>query len=352
MSELPEVRDAVPGEIPDMLAVIQAAFPRWPLIEVDASPLEHLRWKMRDGSVDGPKHTVALIDGQIVATRLRWENRIDLDGREHRLETGADFAVHPDYQGRGLSRLVREHFHQRLIEHPRPGISMPSRSPQVRYMTSDSLIGRPLTVWFRPFGARAFAAAVRTASPSNLWKSARSTVGHRRAVTDVERTEVLVEFDGRVDDLWNRARGAFDIIASRRSAYLNWRFARPESGNPEILALIGDGRLSAYGVLKRSGREANLVDLLWDPAVPDALPAIVAASVERCRGEGIRGVTCWLPSGHLAEPALRRNGFIAVGHDEVLLGNGDAGETSAEVLAIFEDPGRTMHITMSDFDYF
>lgn len=350
MTGLPEIRDAIPSEIEDMLDVIETAFPHWPPVPTEATALEYLRWKLAGPTAIDTKHTVAALDGRIVATRLRWENRIELDGRKYILETGADFAVHPDYQGRGISRLVREHFHDRLIAHPRPGISMLSNAPQVRYMTGDTLVGRPITVWTRPFGPRTVASAGRTAGLAEAWRVVRARLRQGRAAAP--RIEVLDTFDARFDGLWDRAHSAFDIIPSRRLDYLEWRFARPASGTAEILALIEAEQLLAYAIVKHRGEEAHLVDLVWDPARPDALAAVVSAAVRKARSADATLLTSWLPTGHVAEPTLRGAGFLATGRDEVLLGNGDGGETSEEVLELFTDQSRTMHVTMSDFDYF
>jgi hypothetical protein len=65
-----------------------------------------------------------------------------------------------------------------------------------------------------------------------------------------------------------------------------------------------------------------------------------------------QAMTCWLPTVHPATEVMHHLGFRAVATDEVLLGNGGDGETQPELLEVFQDPARSLHVTMSDFDYF
>lgn len=345
------IRDAHLDEAPAMLEVITAAFPRWPAQETTTSALAHLRWKMAPEAGLPTLHTVATVDGRIAATRLRWVNRVMIDGREYLQETGADFAVHPDFQGRGISRAIREHFHEELKRDPRPGISMLTKSPQVRYMTSELLVPRKLTVWHRPLGrGQAALAQLRRPTPHTVGRAIRAAVSRPHlpegTVTTLER------FDERTDRLWERARPAFDIVTDRSAAYLNWRFAQPAAGPATILACLDADEVLAYAVVKRADDVGQLVDLLWDPAHPSALGNVVSAALDHARVSGARAIICWLPTVHPATRVMRDLGFLAVATDEVLLGNGDEGETQPELLEIFQDPARSLHVTMSDFDYF
>jgi len=335
-----------------MLEVIEAAFESWPSIEVNAPPLDHLRWKMAPPELE-PPHDILELDGRVAGVRLQWRNRLQLADREFIAESGADYAIHPDFQGRGLSRRFSEHLRRRRHANPLPGISFLSNSPQIRHMNDPDYIERPVSTWYRPSTRRErLILALRDRGLIRRARSALTQLGTRKQhLPDGVRIEVLERFDERVDSLFERARQAFEVIFFRRADYLNWRFQRPPSGDHIILGLIGGDGLLGYAVVKRSHDRGDLMDLLWDPAVPAALPALVHAAIAELRGTGASGVTCWLPTGHEAEPTLRRAGFTVVGTQTLLLGSTTSGESPPEAIETLRDLTRSMHVTMSDFDH-
>jgi hypothetical protein len=300
-----------------------------------------------------PPHYVLEIDGRIAGVRLQWRNRVQLGDLEFTAEAGADLAIHPDFQGRGLSRVVSDYISNRRISDPIPGISFLSNAPQVRHMNEPDFIERPVSTWHRPFDTRSrLAVGFRD---RGLAGAGRALIAGGRAgdprLPDGTRLEVLDRFDDRVDGLFERARRAFDIIFFRRADYVNWRFQHPESGDHVIVGLLVGDRLLGYTVVKRSWNQGDLMDLLWDPAVPEALPALVQAAITELRRAGASGVTCWLPAGHEAEATLRRAGFGVVGTQTLLLGSPTNGESPPEAIEVLADLDRSMHVTMSDFDH-
>lgn len=349
----PVVRDATPDDAPGILALIEAAYGTWPKFELDVTPLEHLKWKMAPGDGLHPTHIVILIDDQIVVWRLRWQNHIQIGGRTYLNETGADLAVHPQFQGRGLARLMVDTWTPEFLANPKASLGMVSSAPEVRTMDYPDTITRPVTTWHRPFGPRAYLGVHRRGGLAQLAQAIRAwrRAGRQPHLPAGSRIELVEQFDARIDELWERARPSFDVIPHRTAAYLNWRFARPASGNPELLALTRGDRALAYAAVKRTGTDGQLQDFLWAPDEPEALTVILEAAAHRLRRSGAAGVTCWLPGGHRAETALRRAGFAPVGEQRLVVGTETRGETPPEALAILRNESRSIHVTMSDFDW-
>lgn len=348
----PTFRLASGDDAPAMLGVIEAAFGGWPALQVEAPALDHLRWKMAPPDLD-PPHDVLEVDGQVAGVRLQWQNHLQLGQLEFIGEAGADYAIHPNFQGRSLSRVFGDHVRDRRLSNPAPGISFLSNSPQVRHMNEPDYIERPVFTWYRPFDLRT--RLVLGLRDRGIAGAARAAVAGTRVgsppLPDGAHLEVLDQFDDRVDALFERARQAFEIIFFRRARYLNWRFQRPESGQHVLLGLLRNDQLLGYAVVKRSWDQGDLMDVLWDPAVPAALPALVQAASAELRRAGAAGVTCWLPVGHEAEPTLRRAGFSVVSTQTLLLGSATNGESPPEAIEVLQDLSRSMHVTMSDFDH-
>jgi len=336
-----------------MLAVIEAAYGTWPGFDLTVPAIEHLRWKMAPGDGLHPKHIVILIEDQIVVSRLRWQNHIQIGGHTYLNETGADLAVHPEFQGRGLARLMVDTWTPEFLADPKASLGMVSSAPEVQTMDYPDTITRPVTTWHRPFGLRPYLGVHRRLGLAQLAQAIRVRRWASRQPRGLpgSRIELVERFDARVDDLWERARPSFDVIPYRTSAYLNWRFAHPASGSPELLTLTRGDRALAYAAVKHSGTEGQLQDFLWAPDEPEALIVILEAAAHRLRRSGAAGVTCWLPGGHRAEGALRRAGFAAVGEQRLVVGTETRGETPPEALEILRDESRSIHVTMSDFDW-
>ena len=350
----PLIRDATPDDAPAMLEVIQSAFPNWPPIELDVTPLEHLRWKMSSASGLEPDHAVVVLDDRVVGTQLRWKNSVPVGGREFAGASPADLSIHPDFQGRGLSRHMDGVVHDALVAKPQVAISMLGNAPQIRHMNWPDYILRPVTNWYLPFRLTTYVSVhLRDGGPRQLARSLarRLRPGRRPRRDTATRVERLERFDDQTDALWESARGAFDIICSRQAEYLNWRFASGGSSNIDVLGLFRAERLIGYTVVRRSWGAGQILDLLWMPEESDAFELLIDAAVARLRATGARDATCWLPAGHCGEPALRAASFAMVGEQTLLCGSPSSGESPPEALAVLADLACTMHVTMSDFDH-
>jgi hypothetical protein len=348
----PTIRDATLDDAPAMLEVIQAAFEGWSPLHSQSSALEYLRWKMSPPSAVPLHHAIVEFDDRVAATQLRWVGRMLVGGREYPTETGADVAVHPDFQRRGLARLIKDRDHHRLVAGQIGGFGMLSNAPQVRHMNEPNIISRQMTTWTRPFQSRRFAVVhLRDGGVGQLARAARRALTRRTPAPAVGQIETLDRFDDRTDALWLQARDEFDLISFRDADYLNWRFTPAQNGRTTILGLVNGERVLAYVALRLAADRGDLMDWLWVPEAEPDLPALLATSLHRLRALGARRVDCWLPDGHRAEPALHAAGFARVGTQHILFGGRNHGESPPEVLDVCEDPTSKIHLTMSDFDH-
>ncbi|MDA0351903.1 MAG: hypothetical protein O3A10_06795 [Chloroflexi bacterium] len=348
----PTIRDATIEDAPAMLEVITAAFECWPDFALEVPPIDHLRWKM--ASPDGVPlhHSVVLVGDRVAAAQLRWARRLSVRGETRIGETGADLAVHPDFRGQRLSRLISDRDDARLRADRVTGFAMQSNAAQVRHLNRDR-ITRELDTWVRPFGWRSFVATHRNAGGwgQALRASVRRVMSRTPGLSAAARIEVLDRFDARTDDIWAAARDAYDVIAFRNAEYLNWRFARPVTGHPTILAIFEGDRALAYAVVRHAGGRGDLMDWLWRPDAAAVVPALLGAAISHLQQGGATDVTCWLPRRHDAEQALRAAGFARTGTQEMLFGIRNSAEERTPDLDVYDDPASTLHIAMCDFDW-
>lgn len=348
----PVLRPPTLADAPAILAILQAAFPRWPAFEVGVSPLEHLEWKLAGPGGDAiGAHAVVAIGDRVVGVRLRWLGRAWVGGNEYPARSGADVAVDPAWQGRGVGRVITAERDRQVAEADDVWIQTPSRSPQLLHMNDvpDHIL-RELGVWARPLTVRGLLGAqLRARSLRGLVSGARRMVGDSDASEGV-RIEQLEGFDARTDALWDSIRPSFDVIRDRSAAYLNWRYADPRAGESVILGVRDRDQLLGFGVFKRSGSTARVMDLLFHRSHTSVGAALLAAGAREMRRAGARSLVGWMPVGHHAEAALEGAGLRRGGTQTLDLRKRE--QMPAAAATIIEAPDCLMHVTMGDFDFF
>ncbi len=356
----PTARAATLADLPGMLEVIEAAFPTWPPMEVPASNAEHLRWKLGPGGDAAiGEHILVELDGRVVAVRLKWSGDAQVGSEQYTWEQSADMAVHPDFQGRGISRVLSELRDRGFKEHGTVGLGTRSHHAAVQHMDGPRRNQRPLTVWTRQRTARAFVAAHRRAGGVRQVASALGGVLRQRRVRGRAELEiargsvaVLDRFDEATDALWAEARGEFEVGTHRLAERQNWRHLDARGGRTVVLALADDARCLGYAVFKPNGGVVNVVDVLAAPGRTAVVAALLDAGVHCLGAEGYTRFASWLPSGHAYEAGFRGAGFLETGQRAYGFANQLYDDGPPEAQRLLREPGTRFHITMSDFDYF
>jgi hypothetical protein len=244
----------------------------------------------------------------------------------------------------------------RLAEDRHIGFDSPSKQPGVRHMEPEDLVVGSVRHWTRPLSFRStIRDQLRLTGLRGLTiQAGRSLVarGRRRSLPPMPGTvSTISRFDDRVDDLYERAGMAFDVLTVRTSRYLNWRHcdARAGGDTTNLGCFDRDGRLIGYAVFKRASDRCSLVDLLIDPVHRAAGYHLLDVGIRRMQSTGVGSIGCWLSPEHPDEPALSAMGFLDAGPQQ--LNFGSPAFSAPAALAILGDGTSRQHITMSDFDF-
>ena len=311
-------------DLDEAFATIEASFgPTWPDIPLQVKPVDHLVWKMSGPAARPDDCEIVEVDGRSVgyvggSTRNVWVRGRELPGWH-----GGDMCIHPDFQGRGFMRLWDAWFDAQQTEriksveidegstHPRL-LGMQKRDDDRRFLANrvDNLVRdlRP------PRGRRS-----QRFGPRALFKSARrqyrlaaNRLGSRpysSRVTGVTLATVD-EFDARANDLWERARDAFDYAVIRDAAYLNWRYCDPRAGVYRVRTAMRGDDLVGFMVSALHHADLQLVDLLTLPGDEDALRALIEDAVEEGVRTDARTITVRMPRQHPYRAVFQRYRFI------------------------------------------
>ena len=266
-------RRATDADRPAVLELLGASL-GW---DLDSGLADFFRWKHEQNPFGASPAWVALDGDRIVGFRtlLRWEFD-DAEGRVHRAVRAVDTATHPEYQGRGIFRLLTLAAIDALTA---DGVEFVFNTPNDKsrpgYLSMGwQEMGRPST-------------SVRVRSPRSLIRLIASRVPAERwpapGAPGLPAAEVLT--DERVDQLLGRLAPPGGFRTRRTKLYLRWRYGFGPLGYRAIAA----GGDPAQGIvvfrLRRRGRatEAALCDLL----VPDGAKATarsLARSVAKSSG--------------------------------------------------------------------
>jgi hypothetical protein len=118
----------------------------------------------------------------------------------------------------------------------------------------------------------------------------------------------LERFDSRFDQLWERVRDDYRVIARRDQKHLLWRYVQHPGGGYRILACVDAGILEGYAVLKRYGHELQVVDILTvhDPSIGVEL---ISRAAQIALENSALGLSLWLNVTHPLHHALEKLGF-------------------------------------------
>lgn len=324
-------------------------------METDGTPLEFLEWKTSAPRTACGHHSVVEFDREVVAVKPRWLNVAQVDGVECLADSGADFAVSPAFQGRGLGRLLNDFEDQ--ADRPRGAISVElrPRNELVLHMHKPAK-SRELRVWVRPLTARSYLAThVRAGRLPQLRRvMTRSVVDRirpRARTTDAPSAVELARFDRRADALWAAVSDSFDFARVRDAAFMNWRYADRRGGRRTIVGALDDDQALAYAVFRSAGRVLELSDLLVHPAHPPAGIEVLRRGVALGRERGAQAIVAWMAPRHPDERAPVETGFVATRSTMQVEYKTPRGVPDSELVAQVLRPDLRVHVTMGDFDF-
>ena len=345
-------RVARPGDAAGILAVLEAAFRRWPYAQVDVPPLVYLRWKLASHPGAPGLQFVSELDGRIVATQLGWAVPVKVRDRSLLAMHGVDHAVLPDLQERGVFRELRAFRAERLATAVdlQMGHTHHSAMRHVWSRELDRPLGNPIERLVRPLALvpplRAMRPRELARHPSLVVRSAvrRRPSGGASGLTVVRSPSI----DARFERLWAAAREPFDFAVERTPEWLEWRYGRPDAGGFTILAAEEGEEIQGYVAFRVAGDRGLIADLLGPPGRPDVVGELVAAACRDLRTGGASSVECWLPRRHPYGDVVRRAGFVGRGEGLVL--GFYALRVAEEELAFLRSEDARIHFTLGDTD--
>jgi hypothetical protein len=125
------------------------------------------------------------------------------------------------------------------------------------------------------------------------------------------RAEPARDWEPRLDELWQRARGSYPAAVVRDADYASRRFAaHPLMRHHRFLVCPRlSGEVVAFAVFALQGERLQWVDLVWDHDHPRALETLAFLSGRLADQLGAQGEELWLAGDDEAASGLKSAGF-------------------------------------------
>lgn len=241
-------------------------------------------WYYRDNPAGAPLVYLAWEGSRLAAHRALVPYRVWDGSGEVGAGQTTDAATHPDFRGRGLFSLLTRKV---LSEARNQGVAFIFSFPNQRSLPENRRQG-----W------------VVQARPRTWWRILGKAGAPASASEGMEPVPPGTRLDHQWDDLWEKWRPGDSAAVVRDAAYVEWRYLRCPARDYRLLAVRDQG-LQGWGVLRREGRKAWLVDCLPGEAGPARLLAMLE---QQARKDGARFLGLWPQNLGAYTPASR--GYI------------------------------------------
>ena len=130
-----------------------------------------------------------------------------------------------------------------------------------------------------------------------------------------EEVQPTRRFDGGVDELWERVKGALALAVRRDARYLNWKFMEPPHVRYHAAVLRRGDAVAGYIIYRHlrepQGRVTQIVDFLAHPSDDRAIATLAGWVDREARLEDSDKIRCYATHAEFRRQ-LRRNGFFVV----------------------------------------
>lgn len=317
------------GDEAEVVELLARVFGHWPGRKTAVPAIEHLRWKLRSHEKAAKFHIVAEAGGELVGVRISLARLVKIKERILLARQGADLAVHPDYQRRGVLSRMFEFRRQELDETFDLAFGNTSHPATLKL---DIRTGH------RPLGNR-----IQVLECASF----RSRVAEQAGGTQPWTISAATTFDSRIDSFWEEASKPFDFIVVRTRDYLNWRYCDVRSGISEVLIAEQDGLVIGYAALRVTRIAGHIVDLLSLPGHLEVASALVREALVRFRRAGVPTVESWLPTHHPYAELFREGGFT---FKNAMPFTYCPMRTGGAYLSFLDEPGAAVHLAAGDLD--
>jgi GNAT superfamily N-acetyltransferase len=318
-----EIREYHPGDEESIIDLLERVFRGWPKFDLSCSKLDHWKWKYVDRPFEGVFAAVALDGYRLVGCQHSPYVNLKIGEGVYLCECGGDLAIDPEYRGRGIwSRMTSvwdkhrktdyilgysNSFTEVVIKKVKATKSLLFPS-SVKHYTRIKDIDRYLEV------KKSTNKLIKKLGFLGLkWVSSFRSIflGVNLSMYEVSS---IVEFDDRINDLWDYVKCQYNVVVERKKEYLNWRFCDSRGGEYEVRIVEDKGSVLGYSVLRINRDNPNypegyIVEIFSIDDV-DVAESLFNDACIFFDENGVEVVHYWAPSDHYYSKIIYKYGLL------------------------------------------
>ena len=326
MSDKIEVRAYRKGDETRIVSLLELVFQGWPHIDLECSPLEHWNWKYFGPHIKKQYITVATSGGDIIGCHHSTAVDIRINGETRICTSSFDYAVHLDFRGMGVSKLMGDDFSNEWRR--RDGVFLDYHITGNPILINSFSRKKPRfphdivnLVWINDIERQLEAYPmdkswlIRLGYPPlkffNVFKTKFSLT--KLDSSKIEVKDVIM-FDERIDLFSKQIENSHDFIVSRPKSYLNGRYCDPRGGDHRVKQAIENDEVLGYLVLKINRYQEYpvgfIVDLLALPGRFDVVEALIHSAMSYFEANDVNLINYQQVKGYPFTGLLEKIGFL------------------------------------------
>ena len=325
MSDDIQIRSYQDGDEEGIVQLLDQAFNGWPRIDLQCSPVDHWRWKYRDGPIKMDTTTVAVSENRVIGVNHAYAVPVIINGDRIYASFSGDMAVDMKYRGRGLSKKLIEQSTRIRAEHDISMIYFVTRNPFLIKSYERDYLGFPFNVALLarivdldthlnkvPMKNKAF---IKTAYlVAEAFNKASNVIRKDADKVSVDLKEIS-RFNVEHDHFWDNIKQDYDFILDRTSEYLNWRYLDPRAGDFRVVQASDADGLHGFCVTRINRYREDypigfIVDLLVKNRQPHILDQLITNALEHFTQHDVNLILVGSVRQQPDKNIYHRNGFL------------------------------------------
>ena len=322
-----EVRFFQQGDDEDIVHLLDLVFDGWPKLDLISSPLEHWRWKYIDNPQKSRSVRVALSNNRIIGCAGNIILKIKIGDTALNCAQGVDFAVNPDFRGRGAITKMGELFDELITRH-NVAVNYGIESNPI-LIARDLRRGHPhfphtIANLVRIKDIEAHLNAIPVQKAWLMKYGFRVTKYVNKIMNIINRpisrgeglpVHEITHFDNQIEEFWKKVSSNYRFIIERNPEYLNWRYCDPRAGGFVVRQVRENEEILGYSVLKINRYLVDypvgfIVDLLAIPDRLDVADKLVEDAIGYFDDRDVNIINYLVVKNHPYESVVRSRGFL------------------------------------------
>lgn len=313
------IRDYKDGDEVQIIDVLSKSFKKWPGIDISVSKLDHWKWKFQDDPVGTSLIMVIEDSGKIVGCWHRIISKININNHELIAAQGADIAILPEYQGKGLSSKLRMKVYELeekgkidftygFTSHPK--ILMTAyKGKQVKlpgviteYIKIND-INKYIMINNKPF-LKTFLYYYLSHQLNKF-----TNLMNKKNIENCDIKKIDL-FDENINKFYNKIIKKYGFITIKDKKYLNWRYCDYRSAKYNIFTLLHNEEIMGYAIISIKDNEGYIVELLSSDDDENIYSCLINECIKYFDENKINVIRYLITENHPYATFIQKYGFV------------------------------------------